>query len=132
MNRNWLEEREILAKLQILSKFTFFHSNSCSTPILRLEPPPLEGHKHLSDHFLWSNMFLKRLLFQLRDNPTEYRQSHLNFYSSLIRYSYYLGVTCTSNVMTDVKIIVFVSFVILMFAINCRVKVIICAHKVKV
>jgi len=26
-----LEEREILAKLQILSKFTFFHSNSCST-----------------------------------------------------------------------------------------------------
>ena len=34
LNRNCLEEREILAKLQMLSKFTFFHSNSCSTPIL--------------------------------------------------------------------------------------------------
>ena len=38
LNRYWLEEGEILAKLQILSKFTFLHSNSCSTPTWYLVP----------------------------------------------------------------------------------------------
>ena len=34
-NRNWLEVREILAKFQILSKFTFFFFNSCCSPVVK-------------------------------------------------------------------------------------------------